>query len=354
MNPSNIEISTLNKYFSREINNKSTFESNYRTKIINYCHFSINEANISYRIKRIPYYSNFFSVLDDYEELNISQLNENIIEKLKNIDEIKYYLFKYKDKKSVDFTDFLYNSTSIKKLIFDIINSFQHLLCGLHILNEQNICFFDLSPNNIIFLDNYREKPVLSNFRLSLQLNRLDYSYISPILEKLEDFTYQPLEIHILYYFVKHKMETISYSFIEEFCDKFIENLRILRLFSESYKKSYREQCVEIMRNYINKPRKEIIDDILERNDKWDVYGISILYLQIFGCISRCFSLKGTFISKITIELTKNLHPNSDKRGSLESTLNNFNKLLDEQEDWNFINKLDNNKIEQLFDELSK
>jgi hypothetical protein len=354
MNPPNIEISTLNKYFSRDINNKSTFEPNYRTKIINYCHFSINEANISHRIKRIPYYSNFFSVLDDYEELNISQLNENIIEKLKNIDEIKYYLFKYKDKNSLDFIDFLYNSKSIKKLIFDIINSFQHLLYGLHILNEKNICFFDISPNNIIFLSDYREKPVLSNFKLSLQLSRLDYTYISHILGKLEDFTYQPLEIHILYYFVKHKMVTISYSFIEEFCDVFIKNQTILRLFSESYKQTYREQCIETMRNYINKPRKEIIDDILERNDKWDVYGISILYLQIFGCISRVFSLKGTFISKITIELAKNLHPNSDKRASLEGTLNIFNKLLNEQDDWKFINKLDNNKINQLFDELSQ
>jgi hypothetical protein len=354
MNLPNIEISTLNKYFSRDINNKSTLETNYRTKIINYCHFSINEANISHRIKRIPYYSNFFSVLDDYEELNISQLNENIIEKLKNIDEIKYYLFKYKDKNAIDFTDFLYNAKSIKKLIFDIINSFQHLLYSLNILNEKNICFFDISPNNIIFLSDYREKPVLSNFKLSLQLSRLDYTYISHILGKLEDFTYQPLEIHILYYFVKHKMVTISYSFIEEFCDVFIKNQTILRLFSESYKKTYREQCIETMRNYINKPRKEIIDDILERNDKWDVYGISILYLQIFGCISRVFSLKGTFISKITIELAKNLHPNSDKRASLEDTLNIFNKLLNEQDDWKFINKLDNNKINQLFEELSQ
>ncbi len=56
----------------------------------------------------------------------------------------------------------------------------------------------------------------------------------------------------------------------------------------------------------------DIIDDILERNKKWDVYGISMIYLQIFGCISRVFSLKGTFMSKITLELSKNLDPDSD------------------------------------------
>jgi hypothetical protein len=349
----NINISTINNYFSQ--NEEKYCESlKYRTTIINYSHFSINEANICHKIKKIPYYSNFFSILEDYEELNISQLNEDIIERVKNTENIQYYLFKYSDRNSIDFIDFLYNSTSIKKLIFDVIESFSHILYGFHLLNENNICFFNISPKNIIYLDNFREKPVLKNFRFSLQLTRLDYTYFAHILNKFEDFTYQPLEVHILYYFVKHNINTISYSFIEEFSENFVENLNILRLFSERYKVVYKEQCVETMRKYINVSKNEIIDDLLERNDKWDVYGISMLYLQIFGCISRVFSLKGTFISKITIELSKNLHPNSEKRMSLEETLNRFNKLLNEQDNWNFVNKLNNSNLEQLFEDFSK
>jgi hypothetical protein len=108
------------------------------------------------------------------------------------------------------------------------------------------------------------------------------------------------------------------------------------------------------MRKYINRSQEEIVNDILERNDKWDIYGISTLFLHIFGCISRVFSLKGTFISKITIELTRNIHPDSDKRMSLDETLNVFNKYLNEELDWKFVNNLDNNKLPQLFDELSK
>jgi hypothetical protein len=349
----NINISTINKYFSQNKENRSE-SLRYRTTIINYSHFSINEANICHKIEKIPYYSNFFSILEDYEALNISQLNEDIMERLKDTENIQYYLFKYSDRNSTDFIDFLYNSTSIKKLIFHVIESFSHILYGLHLLNENNICFFDISPKNIVYLENFREKPVLKNFRLSLQLNQLNESYFSHVLNKLEDFTYQPLEIHILFYFVNHNMITISYSFIEEFCEKFVENVSILRLFSENYRIAYKEQCIETMRKYINLSKNEIIDDILERNDKWDVYGISILYLQIFACISRIFSLKGTFISKITIELSKNLHPNSEKRMSLNETLNSFNKLLNEQPDWSFVNKLDNSKLEELFDEFSK
>ena len=320
--------------------------------------------NLYYFLKRIYYILShavfclyiliIFTILDDYEAVNVSQLNENIIEKLKNTENIQYYLFKYSDKNSIDFIDFLYNFTSIKKLIFNIIDSFQHLLSGLHILNENNICFFDISPKNIVFLENFREKPVIKNFKFSLNIKHLNYEYFSNILNKLDDFTYQPLEIHILYYFIKDDIKTISYGFIEELCENYVENLNILRLFSENYKKSYKDQCIETMRKYINLPKKQIIDDILERNKKWDVYGISMIYLQIFGCISRVFSLKGTFISKITLELSKNLHPNSDKRMSLEKTLETFNKLLNDEENWSFVNKLDNFKLEQLFHELAK
>ena len=98
-----IDISTINKYFSRNKENIGNNHQNFiRTKIVNYSHFSINEANISYKISKIPYYPNYFSILYDYDELNISQLNENIIqhngallEKLKIAEDNKYYLFKY-------------------------------------------------------------------------------------------------------------------------------------------------------------------------------------------------------------------------------------------------------------------
>ncbi len=348
----NINISNIIKHFF--IYKEQKIDINYRNKIVNYSHFSVNEAKICRKIKKIPYYSNFFSILEDYEALNISQLNDNIIEQLYNGLNAQYFLFKYNDRNAVDFIDFLYNFTSIKKLILYNINAIQHLLSGLIILNDNNVCFFDVSPKNIVFLENYREKPVLNNFKFSLNVNKLDYINISHILNKMEDFTYQPLEIHILYYFVKHNITSISYAFIEDFCEEFVENLNILRLFSENYRKKYKEECIEALRKYINRPRKEILDDILERNNKWDVYGISMLFLQIFGCISRVFSLKGTFISKITIELTRNLHPNSDKRMSLEETLNIFNKYLNEENDWKFVNILDNNKLPKLFDELSK
>ena len=52
--------------------------------------------------------------------------------------------------------------------------------------------------------------------------------------------------------------------------------------------------------------------------------------------------------------LLNNIHPNSDKRMTLENTIFSINNLLNEFEDWNCFNKFDNHKIEQLINEFSK
>jgi len=351
----NIEIELIDKHLlyndDKDLENEN--DGMIRSKIINYCYYAINKINISHKIKQIPNYSNFFSILEDLKPLNVSQLNEYMIEKLKNNKNVKYYLFKYNDKKSITIVDFIYSSTKIKKLIFDMINTFKHILRSLYILNQNNVCFFNISPKNIVFLSNYREKPVLKNFQLSLELDKLEYKYFSQILNKIDDFTYMPLEIHVLFYIIKHNMITLSYSFVEELSEYYVNNLHILKLFSENYKQSYKSQCIEFLKRYINVSIQIIINDLLERNNKWDVFSITMLYIQIFGSISRVFSLKGSFISKITIELSRNLHPNSDKRYTLNETFNIFNKLLNEQDDWSFVNNLDNNKLTQLFEDFS-
>ena len=71
----NINITGLNKQFA--LNNKTpviTDDTPYRAVITTKSFFSINESNIAYKINKLPYYSNYFSILDDYESLNISEL----------------------------------------------------------------------------------------------------------------------------------------------------------------------------------------------------------------------------------------------------------------------------------------
>ena len=150
---SSIEITNINKHFFTNNERKEEDKSKkYNTKIINYCFYSINEANISDIIKKIPYYSNNFLIIEDYDFLNISQLNNEFIEKLNINDEKRYLIFKYKNDNLIDFNDFLFKIIDPKIFIFNIIESFSYILRSLIKLNIEYICFFFICYKKIFHL----------------------------------------------------------------------------------------------------------------------------------------------------------------------------------------------------------
>ena len=356
----NIELSNIKKHFLSLSNNHENDENNelktkYKTKIINQCFNSINEVNISDKIKdNIPYYSNNYSIIEDYDYINISQLNGKYIDKITLMNNTKYLIFSYKNEKYVTFNDFLFSLTNPKLFIFNVIESFSYILKSLIKLNENNICFFNLSPKNIFFNLDCGEKPILRNFKLSLQISNLNESYIRNIINNVEDYTYKPLEVHVLFYLIKNDLNTISYSFIEEICQIYVKNLSVLNFFSEKYKEAYKNSSIEILKKYINKPKNEIIIDILNQNNKWDVFSISVLYLHIFYNISKSFSLKQGLINKIILELSNNIHPNPLKRNSLDNLLDYYDNLFNNVCDWSFVNKIPKNLMYELFTGLDK
>jgi len=341
----NINISNLKTHFLKKNKKKDkNLEKKLKTKIVNYCFYSINEAKICNIVKKIPYYSNYYSILEDYDFINISTIEE----KVQNIDKNnKYLLFTYKTN-SFSFDDFLYDFTKPKDLIFHVILSFSYLLQSLILLENQNLVFFQLSPENIVFIENCREKPILQNFQLSLQVSKLNEEYIKNIIKKTTDYSLKPLEVHVLFYLIENNIDTISYSFIEEIVEVFIKNQPNLSFFSQNYKDNYKKSCIDSLKIYINKPKREIIMDILNNYDKWDIYSISVLYLHVFASISKVFSLKQTFINKIIIELAKNIHPDPSKRDTLSELSEKYNHLLNC--DWTFTDSLDIQKMENLWE----
>jgi len=352
----NIEISNINKHlFSSEINDiQSENVNKYNTRLINYCFYSKNECNISNIIKKLPYYSNRFLVLEDYDFVDISQLNEHFVDKCNLTGDVRYLIFKYKNANMVTFNDFLFNIASPKLFILNVIESFSHLLTSLIQLNDNNICFFNLSPSNIGFVLDCGEKPVIRNFQTSLIVSKLDASYITNIIQKTKDYAHKPLEVHILFYLIKNDISTISYSFIQTVCEVFIKNASFLTFFSEEVVSSYKESCVKSLMKYINKPTNDIILDIIENSDKWDVYSLSVLYLHIFNSISHVFSLQKGFITKISATLFKNTHPDPSKRQSLKQLAEYYDGLFAVETNWGFVNKLSLNKMPELFDLLGK
>lgn len=333
-----------------------------QTKIVHYAFHSANEATINRHIKQIPHYPLFFSPLANVELLKPSQFSPDLSRHMEmtGTKEFQYYLFTYENEKGAtppkDLLDVLYGAKTVKELIYLSLQSFEHLLYGLHLLNDHGICFFHISPANILFFSPCREKPLLANFESSLLLSKLNLSYLSKVMGKIDNFTYMPFEVHILYYFIHHKLTTISYSFVEEFCEQFVAKLHVLRLFSPSYRSKYQLKCVETMKKYVNEPRETILRDLFQRSAKWDIFGVSVIYLYIFGSIS--FSgrtpLRESVLSKLVAKLSLNIHPNSECRMTLEETLNALEQLMNEVPSWEFVDEVDTaGHLERILSTLS-
>lgn len=347
----NIDVTLINNQMT---NKKKEFNKNVENgaKIVLYDFFSVNEINISKKIKNIPYNANYFDIIIDYDFIDISKIDENLIENIDLNENKKYIFFHYNNEVRVDFQEFLFNLSNIKHFISSLLDSYTNLLHSLIKLNDENICFFELNTDNIVFSNN--NTLILKNFKNSLLISNLNESYIKNIIKNIDNYTYKPLEIHVLFYLIINNEETLSLSFIEKICSNYVKNMDILLLFSQKYIETYEKTCIETLKKYINKPKSVIIADILEYHKYLDNYSLSILYLHIIGNITRFFSLKGTFLNKFTMLLTKNIHPNPLKRETLEETFENYNKLFDESEkdDWSFVNDVSNKKLKNLYDFL--
>jgi hypothetical protein len=112
---------------------------------------------------------------------------------------------------------------------------------------------------------------------------------------------------------------------------------------------------MEYLKKYINKPKLQIISEILLNSNTWDNYSLSILYLHIIGNIISVFNLKDTLLNKIVFLLSKNVVPDPLKRETLQNTIKNYEELYDDVSyDWGYVNLLSSKKMDILHDYLLK
>jgi hypothetical protein len=296
-----------------------------RSELKIYVFFTQNHINISEIIKRIPYYYTKYYVIEGYNNVKIGELSKNIFYANKiDYRQEKYVLVKYRNE-CFESPRHYWMKMPGQDFFHEIVNSYVNLLNSLIELNEKDICFFNLSMNNISFDKNGMIK--LKNFEKSLIKSKMNEEYIQTFIEKMDDFTMKPLEVHLLFYLFKNDMATLSMTTIEPICAYYVAKLQILDLFSQAYREKYLEECIKSLKKFINLSRKEIIKIILNQIDTWDNYSLSVIFFHIFGNIIKVFSLRGTFITKISKILLNNIHPEPSHRQSLQTTLQDYNSI---------------------------
>lgn len=335
-----MNVHAMNKHMQPSCPNK---EIMYNSIIIPYHFFSINEAIISDIIKNILFFSNHFIVLDDYDIVHINNSHETHLEIIPT--PTKHFLFKYKNEKIISFYNYLFQQNTPVHFIRAVISSFSSLLNSFILLQNNGICFFHLTPKNIVYKE---EKWILLNFELSLRTSKLNETYFTNILSKIHNYIHKPFEVHLLFYIIHNNISALSYSLIVEFVEEFVNSLYILSFFSESLQSSYKEKCIAFLKQFINIPKQELIRTLLNYYDKWDVYSLSILYFHIFINITKHFSLKDTVLHKISMLLMKNIVPDPNKRSTLALLSQEYENILYEM-NWDFVKQLSSKNMEQLF-----
>lgn len=362
---SDINIDMIKPYFLNELKNsnnnihKNTNNNIHKnTKIKLYDMFIVNEVKISKKISTIPHYYNHYEIVSEYHAIEVGNRNDCVLENLdivlNNENNDKYLLITYNSVKTqllVDLNTFLFHLKTPKLFMFHVLDTYSYLLDSLHKLSTVNVCFFDLCPENIVLGENY--KPVLKNFQNSLiVINTVHDNYISIMLRKIKNYTYKPLEIHLLYYLIVNNEMTISYSLIDIICNNYMEGLTFLYLFNDNYRENCRKMCRECLIEYINQSKTEIMHKIFTFSKTWDSYSLSIMYIHIFSHMIHVFDLKDTVVNAIVNNLLNNIHPEPSKRETVTTTRNMLEEIYIKHADWSFIDKIPNNKLTELYNVL--
>ena len=205
-----------------------------------------NEIDISNHIKQIGGYNikhhhTRFDIIIAHKNVQLGKINKyanNALEHLKT--DKKHVLCEYTGSKRVKFDEFMAIQPTPKLFIFHVLDTYSYLLDSLLLLNDNAICFYNLSAANIGIAANF--KPTLQNFNMGFKITDDDcLTKITQIISNTTDYTHKPFEVHVLFYLIIKQHETLTETMIERICDVFVQNTSAIE---------YKDDCVEFLQQY--------------------------------------------------------------------------------------------------------
>ncbi len=221
-----------------------------------------SELAISKKILEIPFFFHYFSPVQKWQHINGT----------------RQHILVQEDGEFTSFSDFFENIDEKyrkrRKLgdyfaVSMILSSYSHLLKALDLLKKSGIIYGDVRKIGL----NHQNQPILFNFEKSWS------SFNTPLeLEKeaQDILPYLPIEAHLLNYLQTTQNMSLSLDNISSVCEKYSSIVP----FSKS-------PNVSLFTQLINKPRQILIQELTRTSDRWDLFGVSILYLQIVHVFSQ-------------------------------------------------------------------
>ena len=316
-------------------------------KIAIFDFFVRNELTNINKIKKILDYKKYYYVCENSSELKITNLEDDIrdIKSVKEIKSDETVLMKFEDLELIYLKDYLKALSSSTIYIYNLIDFYKSLLKSIRLLVEQQIVHNHINFDSIVVDKHFI--PLISNFSFSIDITHKNIDqYIKHFFVAYEpSYLEWPLEFHIISYLLTNKLNSLSSYNIEKVIQDVVEHHNILKTFGDSIVSSYKLESLEYFKKYVNRSYEYILTDMLQYNNTWDNYALSIMFLRILIGLHRTIGIKNKFIIFFMKLLVSNIHLNPLKRLSIDSTTNKFNNLLDSLEPKDYkevINELQN------------
>jgi tRNA A-37 threonylcarbamoyl transferase component Bud32 len=311
----------------------------YISKIQRFDESARNEIQIGKMIQNIGGFEDHFSPILKFCNIDIASIKDKEINKctiLKKQSSKKFIVMKLRYVDGSDFIDYLISQKNSVQLVSNIILSYNHLLTTISMLIENHILHYDIKGTNILF-DIEKEAPILIDFGLSVEIEKIDFNDDENILIKnlksifyvsAPEYYLWSLEIHYLSY-ILHKNKEPTETELIELATKYVnENKALNKNFSPWFLKKYKEKCIRQLKKYNNMKYMNRIKYLFSYWKTFDNYALSIMYLKFLRYININGFLDNHFILFFSKLLLKNIDPNPDNRLSIVETIHTFNTFL--------------------------
>jgi hypothetical protein len=275
---------------------------------------SENELYVSKKIREITNYSRYFAPINESCEIDMGNIENNEINKCEFIYEqsksgkpMKFEMNKliYVGKNTLGnhLMQLLEKTKDLDEFAREFINSYKILLEGLRKLSDKDLIHHDIKENNIMCRDT-TGRPILIDFGLSFEASSMLSTTSNELFDVFYAYSaeYAPwcVENSIISYILNvigKDMETVSdilnlpaseellSECIEEYFEKNVGMKTICnQIKCDEYKNNLKAYFSKMIKNvsFGTIKWKKIVDELIQYHNTWDVYSLTICYLQLF------------------------------------------------------------------------
>jgi len=274
---------------------------------------SKNEEEIGKKIMEISNYSQYYAPITETCNVDVGLIENGELQKCEFIDkqkklgeplnyEINQLPFVGKNTLADYHITVMEKTRDIPKFARKFIGNYKKLVDGYTKLAEKGIIHFDTKENNIMCKD-IGGNPIIIDYGMSFDINTLNAD-IEGIRKAF--FVYAPeypvwcMEIHMIGYLL-HKIGNgiasldevlsipLSKESVEPCIQEYIEKSRAIKLLNETETKELSDKLTEYYVSQISAlgmggtKWKKIYEESLKTYKSWDIYAISVCYLQLYN-----------------------------------------------------------------------